>query len=200
MSNELQALAKVTPAVVRALVLTDEEADMARQAAKLADAYIEVTADTVTDSGELLEEIKQLHKQIDTKRAAVKAPVLALGKLIDEAAKPELAACSLAVDRLKALRTDYANAIERKRRADEAAAFAAAQAEGRNTPAITPTAVASLVEAKAVKMRTRYKVEITDEWAIPREYLMPDMPRLEEVLRSGKEIPGCRWVSEKHAI
>jgi hypothetical protein len=68
----------------------------------------------------------------------------------------------------------------------------------------TETAVAKLdaieetPKAKGIQTRTLTKVRVVDLDAIPREWLIPDLPRITEaVLRTGIEIAGVEKYTEK---
>ncbi|AWK85062.1 siphovirus Gp157 family protein [Azospirillum thermophilum] len=46
------------------------------------------------------------------------------------------------------------------------------------------------------RAQTRYRVEITDSAALPRQYLIPDIACIKAALEAGQEIPGARLVPE----
>lgn len=48
-----------------------------------------------------------------------------------------------------------------------------------------------------VSTRTVKKYRVTNESLIPREYLMPDMSKITEALKVGKDVPGAEMYEEK---
>lgn len=49
----------------------------------------------------------------------------------------------------------------------------------------------------AVATRTIKKYRVVDETKIPREYLVPDMKKITDALKAGKEVPGAEAYDEK---
>lgn len=70
-----------------------------------------------------------------------------------------------------------------------------AEAEARAAQATAPTQTRTDHGALAT-VQTRYRLDVFDATALPRTYLIPDLPRIEASLRAGTEIPGARLVAE----
>lgn len=91
--------------------------DLQAQASRLS---VVTNDEMAQDAGDLLGQITKFEKQVDERRAEVKAPVIALGKAIDERAKEALAPLGQAKASLKAALGGYIEKIERARREEEA--------------------------------------------------------------------------------
>lgn len=107
------------------------------------------------------------------------AEAAAKGAPVDEAT---LQATQLEADRLRRQQAE----------AEARAAHAAAQAAA---PTQTRTGHGALAT-----IQTRYRVEITDPAALPRQYLIPDIACIKAALDAGQDIPGARLVPETGVV
>lgn len=196
------ALVTIPPSeALRALVITPEETELACAAiAHVASLGPILDNGMAIEYGQLLEEIHALRAQIEERRKAVKAPVLALGKAIDAAGRESLGACEQAMQVLKDKRTVWAAKCAQLARQAEAEAKKEAAVEGRATPAITAPVVQAAEACKLVKTRAYHSLRIVDDSQIPREFLKPDEAKILEVLKAGVAVPGCELVTEKKAV
>jgi len=144
--------------------------------------------------------------QIEKERKAVKAPLLAAGKMVDQAAKDATEKLAAEVNRVGTLIGMFQ--AEQKRKAEEAKR--AEEERLRRAARINPEeSVRSFEDAAAlapksagpipavptgtgVAMQKIKYLIIEDETKIPREYLVPDEGRILNAMKSGAEVPGCR--------
>lgn len=205
------------------LVVLDES--IVRKATELvADAQRieQVTDDNFEQADSLVASVAGLLKSVEDNRKAVKRPVLALGKAIDEA-------CMRATSKLQVAKAGLANAIadylEAKRREAEAVEArtlallrdAAEQAKVEapcptDAPDDEPTSLAAargaatvvldMPEAppkSSVSVRELRSVEVVDYDCIPHRIngialLKPDLTAIRKLLEAGVDVPGATLV------
>lgn len=190
----------VSDAQIKSVIYPDPDAEtMAAQAKTLALAVPTLDTDAdILEAQSLLDEIKQFHEAVETRRQAIKAPVLELGRRIDGAAWQVLTDLTTAMTVVRGRLTEVARKRDNARLEAERAARAAAPTE--DTPAITPEVIAAVV-APGVKVRTRASTsyEVVDFAALPDEYKLPDMAKIKAAWKAGTAVPGTRAVTEKKA-
>jgi hypothetical protein len=148
-----------------------------------------------------------LLRQVETQRKIAQAPFSAVVDKIMAAAKPitmrleevkaegklQMAEAVAARDRQLAAEEAARRAVEQAelaKRAAEAAAAAQAglpTAPARPTPALVPMSITPALEAP---LTARKEVQFLDLSLIPREWLVPDYPRIRAAVLAGAVIPG----------
>jgi hypothetical protein len=157
-----------------------------------------------------------------TKATDALATVKNLGKMIkvrkEEITKPLSEALSSARDLFKPIETSHAEAEriikgkmlayqaqQEKARAEATAKIAAKVEAGTIKPETAIKKMEALVEVKtssqgrvgAFATRIVRKYRITDASKLPRQFLMPDMSKITEALKSGVVVPGAEIYEEK---
>jgi molecular chaperone GrpE (heat shock protein) len=161
------------------------------------------TAAECTTVREAMVEINTVVKDIEDQRVAAKAPFLATGKQIDALAKKLSAPFEKCVTMLKIRLADYAMKIEVERQqADmerlrrEAENKAKAEAEGR-----VPELVTDLVPMDAADVATTTVLDYHVDMALlPKEYCIPDEPKIRAAVKAGIAIPGIRVEKRKQIV
>lgn len=218
------SLVETTPVEEKALSIVDQA-----KAVKIVDNQSYVAAGGVWKAiGDMIKEVKdtfdpicdaahKAHKQAVEKRSKYLNPLTSAQRSV----KGLMAAYDAELERIRREEQARLEAIARKQAEEEAllAAIAAEEEAKRNgatkeevaeeTAAIleTPVTVAPVVIPKAVpKMqggpvyRTIWKAKVINERLIPREYLVPDMAKINGVVRSLKgaaNIPGVQVYEER---
>jgi len=224
MGEAALSLVETTPVEEKALSIVDQA-----KAVKVTDAQTYTAAGSLWKSiGEMIKEVKdtfdpicdaahKAHKQAVEKRAKYLDPLTAAQKSV----KGLMSAYDQEQECLRREEQARLEAIARKaeedRRLQEAIeAEAAMKAQGasqeevaQETAAIleTPVSVAPVVLPKATPKlqggpvyRTVWKARVINERLIPREYLVPDMVKINGVVRSLKgaaNIPGVQAYEER---
>lgn len=163
--------------------------------------------DTVSLARSLNRDMNDVVKSVDARRTQVKRPVLDLGKAIDAVAKGVTDPLKHAIDQTKRKLAVYVAEIERQqaeaeqaRREAEQRAVDEYKQTGRAAQ-VDPVFAAPVVNAPDVATRTVRKIVIDDPDQVPREFMIPDIPRLEQaVLRDGRAIAGVRVVEERIVV
>lgn len=155
---------------------------------------------------------RTLYNLVEAQRAAVKAPFIAVGKAIDEAARPILTRLNEVAAEGKDQETAFIverNQLVREQEATRAAAEAAARAThaalaqaGRPTPELVVLQPVPVINAPLTTVRT---VVVTNEAAIPQGYWVLDLERLNaDALalhaRGAPMIPGVEVIVEKRVV
>lgn len=153
---------------------------------------------TAPDCQALLSDIVKLKGLIDKQRVAAKAPYLEAGKVIDATAKRYIGPIVDFDVVLRGRLQEYQWSVERARQAalaEQAALEAKARAEAKpgQTPALGASASVAIPVAVGVKTRATREL-VFDLGAIPREYMMPDVDKIEADLALGKIVPGVKVV------
>jgi hypothetical protein len=134
--------------------------------------------------------VKAQHAELEEQRTAITKPLNVALREINNLFRPMKSALE---DAERVLKTKIAHYLEKKQLDNERAIEAAASAA---TPAQAQTALATVSQVEAprgVSVRYMWVATVKDASLIPREYLMPDMPRILDAVRAsdGKvEIPG----------
>jgi cell division septation protein DedD len=134
--------------------------------------------------------VKEEYRMVEAQRKKLTEPLNGVVKEINDMLRPDREAC---LEAERAVKQKIAGYLEQKQLDNERALQAAASAA---TPAQAQTALATVSQVEAprgVSVRYMWVATVTDASLIPREYLMPDMPRILDAVRAsdGKvEIPG----------
>lgn len=165
--------------------------------------------ETLGRAGDFDRQLRELEQALDAQRTEVKAPVLAASKIIDghyrSLSDPLGAGRRVVQDAMSAYAARKRREAEEQARAEAAAlarkaelaadrgdtATAVAldeQAEQVAQAATAPVRVASDLGTTVFTRKGPWKVRITDAAKIPREYLMPNEPKLLAEARTNKAI------------
>lgn len=154
-----------------------------------------------------MNEIGELGKLIDRQKTAVKSPYFQACKKIDQAAKRVTDQLDRLEVQFKLRLTAYATEVERRRavllaeqaKREEAAAKADPPGAGYTTRPIIPTTL-EIPESAAVATTTEWELIIDDANQIPREFLDPNKARIIAEFKAGRQVPGCRYISQRKVI
>lgn len=139
---------------------------------------------------QVMKDAARLRREVEKSRKAVKQPFLDGGRAVDDAAKKPLSLLDDIVGECKTQLADYHNAQQAKAEAH----FAEAQRLAEQAPDAGYTQAAALTAAPqvitGVPTMTRKVVDVVDESLLPREYLVPDMPKIRQAALAGVPIPG----------
>ncbi len=187
---------------------TKEVAVIKQQASKALTVAQELVIDGTSGmikATDVLSKIKSVGKMIKDRKEQITRPLMEALNSARDLFKPIEQSHAEAERVIKQKMLDYQAEQERQQEAEKARL--AARVEKGTMKA--ETAIKKIEDMGEVQTTTRGKVgeistrivrktRITDETKIPREYLIPDMPRINEaVLKLGKEIPGVEIVEEK---
>lgn len=160
--------------------------------------FFELVSDKDMKTGDaFFSDLYALRKEIEKQRKEIKAPVMELGKKIDEAAKPIL-------ERLKELEKNLGTKIKAYE-AERQKQMAVAQAQLQERKDKGEQNLPEKVEApksSATKTVTRKKVVIEDEGKIPLRinnlllWKTPDTAKIKILLENGFDVPGCKLIEE----
>jgi hypothetical protein len=154
-----------------------------------------------------MNEIGELGKLIDKQKSAVKSPYFQACKKIDQAAKKIADQLERLEGQFKLRLTAYATEIERRRavlmaekvRQEQAAAAAEPADAGFTTRPIIQTTV-EIPESAAVATTTEWELIIDNPAEIPREFLDPSRARIIAEFKTGRQVAGCRYLSQKKVV
>lgn len=150
---------------------------------------------------ELLHEVKQAEKFLDNLKTGITRPLMNSLSQVRDLFRPQE---SNLADATKIIKSKIlAWTIEEQDKKDKEQAKIAARVERGTMRADTASQKLANIQEDAPKsnIRTLRKVRITDEFAVPREYLIVDMIKVTEaVLRQGLVIPGVEVYNEKSII
>lgn len=170
----------------------------------IADTIV-IDADNVLEARSAAKAALDLFNRVDNDRIALKAPYWDACQDIDAWAKQFTKRLETTKVRLNAKLGEYAMAVERQRQQAEFDRIAAEEA-ARSTPPVpgrvnAPLPVLPAIPDSApVPTQLDHDVKITDVNLIPREYLMPDLQRIEWALAQGKIIPGVERVAFRRVV
>lgn len=176
-----------------------------------------VTETTRESAGELAKEARTIENAIETVRKEIKEPILAAGKLVDEAAKKITGNLTGAISKLRAGILEYDKEVQRKldderRRREEEHRKEMARLEKAAERTGSAKAVAKVELAKAehvleiaeikaeapTSLRKAWKYEVTEPMDVPRSYLTVDDAAVKAAIKQGvRSIPGIRIYEEQ---
>jgi hypothetical protein len=156
-----------------------------------------VTAPEYEFAGNALREVAERHDALDDKRKSWVEPLKSVAKDIDATFKPLLSALKEAEETLKEKIGAYRVAMELARAEVLRDASAAIQAGDATTAERLISGADALVvgEVAGVSVKAVWSGEVLDASAIPREFLVPDLAKLEALTKAAGEdpkIPGWR--------
>lgn len=158
----------------------------------------------MSEATEILKKIKVVGKMITEKKELITKPINQALKEAREMFKPLESDCSDAEREIKNKMIAYQNEVETKRKKElEKIEKKVENGTMKIETAIkkvdkvqeVPTSVTS--GTGSISTRIIKKVRIVDESIIPREYLIPDIKKIEAVAKAGVEIPGVELYEEK---
>lgn len=187
---------------------TKEVAIVKQQATKavtMAESLV-ITNDTeLASATDILSKVKKLGKMIKERKEEITRPLMDSLNSVRDLFKPIEQSHAEAERIIKSKMLAYQEEQERIRAAEEAK-IAKSLESNRIKPETAIKKMENLPEVQtsmkgsvgAISTRIVKKVRITDETKIPREYLTPNMPLINEAaLKQGKEIPGIEVYEEK---
>ena len=158
----------------------------------------------MSEATEILKKIKVVGKMITEKKELITKPINQALKEAREMFRPLENDCSDAEREIKSKMIAYQNEVEMKRKKElEKIEKKVESGTMKIETAIkkvdkvqeVPTSVTS--GGGSISTRIIKKVRIIDESIIPREYLVPDMKKIEAVAKAGVEIQGVELYEEK---
>lgn len=174
------------------------------------------SAEDLDEAGAILTKVAHARKEIDRLRKESTKPHRdevasineSFGELasplagIEEALKAQVVAFQRAEEeRVEAERRRLeANAKRRQTREDKRAEEQGREAAQHEAPEIPDAPASRDVIGGQVQTRKVWKMEVVDEDAVPREYLMVDEPLIRKAVKDGvREIPGVRIFEDRIA-
>lgn len=164
-----------------------------------ASALVIIGTDTLTLASTLRENIKRVQKDIEADKETLWRPIkIALDEVSSRYApfeKPLKEALKIVNEKMSAFQTQAIKEAQA-----EAERIASRTKEGKGNFSIE-TAMKKLdeIEKPAVLDMTGFvnkpKLVVYDESLIPREFMVPNLPVIEEALKSGKVVAGCEMVA-----
>lgn len=152
-----------------------------------------VLADQLTYDAmrELVRDAATMRKHVEASRKVAKQPFLDIGAKIDETARPYLEQLDVLIaegkNQERAFLADRDRQIREAQEKQRLAEIEAAKDTSRPTAPLQPIALPPVINAALARRPT---VVIIDVALIPREYLVPDMVRINADALAGKAIAG----------
>jgi hypothetical protein len=154
---------------------------------------------------DVLSRIKKAGKMVESREEAIKRPLLDSISSLRDLFKPMTTKFKDAETLIKNKILAYnmkieAEAAKEKARIEARVEKGTMKAETAATKMATINEPQKSVSGSVGKIQTRIvrKVEIVDETLIPREYLIPDRPRITDaVLKQNINVPGTQIIEEK---
>lgn len=134
--------------------------------------------------------VKEWHAELEDKRTAITKPMNQALREVNDLFRPMQTALKETERIVKARIADY---FENKRRANDEAVRAAAQAATPKQAEYALSLVKTVEMPSGTSMRYMWVATITDASLLPREYLMPNMDKILQAVRASDgraEIPG----------
>lgn len=200
-------------------IITPEQRQEVAELVAMAEGVAVTDGASKASAEALAKELAKLGKQIEAKRTELKAPALAYERAVDAAAKEACARIKPSIDHVGQVVMAFEfeerqrHAAEQRKREAEARRLqeeedARARAAAAFMPADTPVAetlparvavpLAAPPEKSSVfRTRTDITVEIVDVSQIPREFMVPDLKKLEAVGKAGVQVAGVRFITEQ---
>lgn len=156
------------------------------------------------EATDLLKKIKVVGKMITDKKELITKPLNQALKEARDMFRPIEESCAESESLVKRKMITYQNEQERIRKAE----LAKIEKKVETGTMKVETAIKKIETVQEVQKsvqgtfgaastRIIKKVRITDENLIPREYLVPDMKKIEQVAKAGVVIPGVEVYEEK---
>ncbi len=176
----------------------------ANKAVQAATDLVIKDAEGMAVATDVLSKIKKVAKMAKERKEAITKPLMEALNSARDLFKPIEANTAEAERIIKGKMLDYQNEVDRKAEADRVKlADRVDRGTMKEETAIAkmeqiqnaPTAVEGKVGAITTKIIKKYRV--TDEKLLPREFLTPDMGKITEALKAGREVPGAEVYEEK---
>lgn len=153
---------------------------------------------------DMLKQIKVVGKLITEKKELITKPLNQALKEARDMFRPYEETCEETEKIVKQKMVAYQNEQEKKRR-EELAKIEAKVEKGTMKMETAIKKIENVQEVQtsvqgstgAISTRILKKVRIADESLLPREYLIPDLKKIEAVAKAGVEIPGVEVYEEK---
>lgn len=183
-----------------AALITDDELELVEAAVQAAKDVPELATDGELEEAKgLVDDIHELHKQIEVKRKVVKKPFLDAGRKVDKLVKPSLDKLDRAKSQIKARLSEYARKAAAKARAAQEAA--AKQAAENEIPEITVDEMEAQADTKKVKTRIFHEFTVEDITKVPAQFLVVDMAKVRKHFAAHGETPaGISVTLEERAV
>ena len=151
-------------------------------------------------AGELSKQILDAEKKVTARKEAITAPLNEAIKSARDLFKPLEVSIAFAKSTVKAKRLAWTNA-EEARIALELSRVEARVEKGTMRVDTGARKVDAIGTAPTAGVRLLSRMRITDEALIPRQYLVPDLKTLTDlVVRQRMTIPGCEFYEEKTIV
>jgi hypothetical protein len=140
--------------------------------------------------------VKDQYNRAEAVRRSLTDPLNGVIRTINDMFRPAREACLDAERKVKGRIAGYLEEKDRRNQAALAAASAAPTAEAA-TEALQK--VQAFAPPRGVSVRYAWRFEVTDESAVPREYLCPDLQKIGRAVQESRgeiKIPGVRAFQE----
>lgn len=179
----------------------------ASKALGAAETLVIASPDDMAAATDVLSKIKTVGKMIKERKESITRPLNESLKSVRDLFQPIESNHADAERIIKGKMLAWQDA-EEKRIAREQLAIAKRVEKGTMKP---ETAVAKMENVGTVQTTSKGKIgevstrivkkyRVTDESKLPREYLIPNMPKITEDLKSGRDVPGAEIYEEKSMV
>lgn len=137
-------------------------------------------------AADILRDVKDKHRQVEEKRTAITKPLNRALREVNDLFRPLKTALEEAEKLLKGKIAAYQRHVEAQNRLllEEAA-----EAESPEEAQQVLSTTRFVQPPQGVNIRYVWKPKVVDEAKIPREYLMPDLGKLEDYAKASKDEP-----------
>ncbi len=163
-----------------------------------ANSYSIATAGEVQIGEQMLRNIRLVEVELDERKTEITRPLMKSLSSVRDLFKPFELGLADAKKTIKAKILAYQIEQDEIAKAEEAKLLA--RVEKGTMRADTAAGKMETIEKGKVRTNTRilHKIRVMDETLIPREYMMPNLPKITEaILREGKEVFGVEKYEEK---
>lgn len=165
-----------------------------------ADSLTITTTEDMSKGQDILSDLLKVEKTIKERKEMITKPLMAGLASAREMFKPMETVCTDAKKLVKQKMLDY-TVGEEERVAKEEARVEARLEKGTIRQDTAIRKMEDIKEAPKTSLRVVTKVRIVDEALIPREYLIPNVPKITEaLLRQKVEVSGCETYEEKSIV
>lgn len=186
---------------------TKEIAVVKQQATKAltaANDLVIASQEDMTAATDVLSKIKTVGKMIKERKEAITRPMMESLNSVRDLFKPIETNHADAERIIKGKMLNYQDAVEKKDR-EERERLAARVEKGTMKPETAVAKMEAMPEVQAstqgkvgaIAFRTVKKYRVVDEAKLSREYLMPNMAKINEALKAGKTVEGVEAYEEK---
>lgn len=179
------------PKLAEVEALARPAADEAGQIQRIAEAIRITTPAEAEFAAGALREVAQRRDELDKQRKRWVEPLKSVAKEIDAAFRPAIKSLDAAEIAIKAALGRYAlDAEERRTAALREAAALSREGEHGAAASVLEAAAADAVDLAGVSVREEWTGEVVDAALIPREFLAPDVAKLDAITRATGGDPG----------